>query len=103
MRINHYRFPEDTPSEDKLKEGCAVVLKNGCRIHADTIPEDKADLVDYIDDTLSGITVTQAKSLLRKYGGAAVTEHIDRDGCLFETTPILLKGNNSRHRYNRHL
>lgn len=103
MKINHYRFPENTPTEDKLKEGCAVVLKDGSRIYADAIPKDKADLVDYVDDTLGGITVTHAKSLLRKYGGTAVTEHIDRDGCCFETTPVQLKGNNSSHKYNRHL
>lgn len=103
MRINYYRFPENTSAEDKLKEGCAVVLKSGREIYVDAIPEDKAHLVDYIDDTISGITVTHAKSLLHKYGGTAVTEHIDRDGCCFETTPIQLKGNNSSHKYNRHL
>ena len=108
MKVNYYRFPENTPIEDKIKEGCPVFLKNGARITSvmrsyDTLLEEKADMIDYAEDVISGITITEAKNLLRKYGGSAITEHIDRDGCLFETTPIQLKGNNSRHKYNVHL
>ena len=43
------------------------------------------------------------KKLLKQYGGIAWTDHIDRDGGLFEVTEIKLKGNNSKFRYNRHL
>ena len=31
------------------------------------------------------------------------TEHIERDGGVFEVTDITLNGNNSRFKYNRHL
>jgi len=48
-------------------------------------------------------TVSNAKKLIKKQGGFAYTEHIDRDGTLFEVTPIELKGNNSRFKYNVHL
>lgn len=29
MRINYYQFPDDTPEEILLKEGCEIILKNG--------------------------------------------------------------------------
>ena len=104
MRIIHYRFPENVSVEDRKKEGCAVVLKNGFKVlRGNTDYEEKNDLVDYIEDTISGISITRAKELLRKYGGSAVMKHIDMDGCCLETTPILLKGNNSRYKYNRYL
>jgi len=47
--------------------------------------------------------VSVAKAMLRKYGGGAWTEHYERDGGLFEVTPVNLTGNNSRFKYNRHL
>lgn len=50
-----------------------------------------------------GISITTAKQLLKEKGGCAWTEHIDRDGCCFETSEIKLKGNNSRVKYNYHL
>jgi len=40
MRINHYEFPEGTPTEIMLKEGCAVILKTGEEIYVDCIPLD---------------------------------------------------------------
>ena len=51
----------------------------------------------------TGISLTCAKKLLKEKGGCAWTEHIDRDGCCFETSEIKLKGNNSRVKYNHHL
>ena len=48
-------------------------------------------------------SVSFAKKLLRAIGGNAYTQHFDRSGGLFETTPIRLTGNNSRHHYSRHL
>ena len=49
------------------------------------------------------VSISAAKKLLKDKGGFAWTEHYDRDGGLFETTPIKLSGNNSRFKYNRHL
>lgn len=103
MRLNYYRFPEDSDPMDRFKEGCGVILKSGSEIWPETIPDDKWPLIDRIDDTLGGITVTAAKKLLRQYGGCAWTEHIERDGGVFEVTDIKLTGNNSRFKYNRHL
>ncbi len=80
MRLNWYKFPNDIAEEIKAAEGL----------------QDEEDMI-------GGITVTRAKQLLRKYGGSAWTEHYDRDGGLFETTPITLAGNNSKFKYNRHL
>ena len=103
MRLTYYRFPEDTPEDVLLSNGCGVVLKDGSEIFPDSIPEDKRPLVDHINTTLSGVSITTAKKLMKQYGGCGWTAHIDRDGCVFETTPIQLKGNNSRFKYNRHL
>ena len=51
----------------------------------------------------TGISLTLAKQLLKSRGGCAWTEHIDRDGCCFETSEIKLKGNNNKVKYNHHL
>lgn len=61
------------------------------------------DVVDYIERTVTGISVTAAKKLLKSYGGSAWTEHFERDGGFFESTPIQLNKNNSNYSYNRHL
>lgn len=80
MRINYYKFPENI-SNDVLKE---YGLRDG----------------EYI---LDGMTVSEVKKLIKKYGGVGYTIHCERDGTLFETTPITLNGNNSKFKYNRHL
>ena len=49
------------------------------------------------------ISIKEAKKLLKSNGGEAWIEHYDRDGGLFEVTPILLNSNNSKHKYNHHL
>ena len=103
MRLHYYRFPESSDPMDRFKEGCAVILKSGSEIYPETIPDDKWPLVDRIDDTIGGISITHAKKLLRQYGGSAWTEHIDRDGSCFEVAQITLTGNNSRFKYNHHL
>ena len=103
MRLHYYRFPADSDPEVRVKEGCAVVLKSGSRLWPETIPEDKWPLIDHVEDTVDGVSITHAKQLLRKYGGSAWTEHCERDGGVFEVTEITLQGNNSRFRYNRHL
>lgn len=103
MRIHSYRFPEDSDAMVRYSEGCGVILKTGETIYPESIPDDKWLLIDRIDDILSGISITHAKQLLRKYGGSAWTEHCERDGGCFEVTEIQLTGNNSRFRYNHHL
>ena len=80
MRIHYYKFPEGT-SKDVMKE---YGLNND-------------------EDTLSGISVSEVKRLIKTYGGVGYTMHCERDGTLFETTSITLKGNNSKFKYNRHL
>ena len=102
MRLTYYRFPEGTADDILVQNGCAIVLKNGGTIYKDFIPEDKRDLIEYIEDTIF-CTVSAAKKLIRQYGGTAWTEHIDRYGSCFEVTPIVLEGNNSRFKYNHHL
>lgn len=103
MRFHYYMFPEHTDPQTLLQEGCGVILKNGSTIWPETIPEDKWNSIDRIDTVLYGISIKHAKKLLKTYGGSAWTEHYDRNGSLFESTPITLKGNNSRFQYNRHL
>lgn len=80
MRINYYKFPENI-SNDVLKE---YSLRDG-------------------EYTLDGMSVSEVKKLIKKYGGVGYTMHCERDGTLFETTPITLNGNNSKFKYNRHL
>lgn len=80
MRIHCYKFPQGTSD--------AVLKENG---------------VSDNDDTLSGISLSEVKKLMKMYGGVGYTMHLERDGTLFETTPITLKGNNSRFKYNQHL
>lgn len=103
MRLNYYEFPENTPENILLENGCAVIKTNGDEIYPEFIPEDKRYLVDHIDRTLHGVSVSHAKALLKEYGGAAWTEHCERDGGVFEVTEIQLKGNNSNFKYNHHL
>lgn len=103
MRLHYYQFPEDSDPMTRFNEGCAVILKSGSEIHPESIPDDKWPLIERIDDTLGGITITAAKKLLKKYGGSAYTMHCERDGSVFEVTDITLKGNNSRFKYNHHL
>jgi len=103
MRLNYYQFPAETAENILLENGCGVVLKDGDTIYPDSIPDEYRKLVDYIDDTVYGCSVTTAKKLLKQYGGRAWTEHCDRSGGCFEVTPITIKGNNSRFTYNHHL
>jgi len=85
-----------------LECGCGVELKSGDVIYPDNIPDEYRDMVAGFTD-ISGCSISTAKKLLKQYGGSAWTEHFDRDGGFFESSPIVLKGNNSRVKYNRHL
>ena len=123
MRIHYYRFPDDISADVRAEHG-ADTISNTCRVrpeHYDNPDNDRPSKgcpqfdgsIGCIDcsnlvcveaeDTISGISITRAKALLKKFGGSAWTSHIDRDGGVFETTAIELKGNNSRHKYNQHL
>lgn len=103
MRLSYYRFPEGTPEEILLREGCAVILKSGREIWPDSIPDDKRHLVDCVADIVGPTSITRIKQLMKQYGGRGFTMHYERDGGLFETTDIKLKGNNSKFKYNHHL
>ena len=68
------------------------------------IPEEISDeVLDYNFPFRMNCSVSFAKKLLKKYGGKAYTQHIDRDGGVFEVTPVELGKNNSKHKYNVHL
>lgn len=101
MRITYYTFPEELNVRDR-----ALAYKQ--------IVEGKEDITEVpkeiSDKTLErnfpmeiDCSVRLAKKLLKKFGGKACTCHFDRDGGLFETTPVKLGQNNSKHKYNVHL
>ena len=103
MRITYYCFPKESSPRLRCAYGARSIFKDGWRCHLypkayDSNIED-IDHVDYEINT----SVRRAKKLLKKYGGTAYTHHCDRTGGVFEVTYIELKGNNSKHKYNRHL
>lgn len=102
MRLTYYKFPENTPENVLLQNGCEIILVTGDSVHSETIPENKRPLVSRIERVLS-CSVKTAKMLLKQYGGCAWTEHFERDGTLFEVSDIKCTGNNSFFNYNRHL
>ena len=83
MRLTYYRFPDNTPKD---------VITDLC----ESTDETK-------DSNVCCCSVSFAKKMLKQYGGYAWTEHIDRDGSVFEVTEVKLAGNNSRFKYNHHL
>lgn len=96
MRLNYYMFPEDGSADDNTRydegaDGYEGYTENGQKVCT------KAGY------TVGGISVSHAKELLKKYGGHAWTEHIERNGAVFEITDIEIGKNNSRFKYNRHL
>ena len=119
MRLNYYQFPEGVDAQTRFQNGAEAVGGDpsragsecgqgrescrGCEIHDGFWGDCPHFIVNDAEDTLGGIKITAAKNLLRQFGGRAWTSHIDRDGGVFETTPIRLAGNNSKHKYNRHL
>lgn len=60
------------------------------RIHYYTSPDGQTE---------SGLSLTEVKKRMKKFGGSGYTQHFDRDGSFQETTPIVL-GNNARTTYN---
>lgn len=104
-RRNFYRFPEDM---EITKE---MAVEDGEEHTEYGYPKDlgwfdrgeEAGCYDFTASrTLEG-KVSTIKKLMKMFGGHGFTEHYERDGGLFETTPILLKGNNTKFKYNRHL
>lgn len=48
--------------------------------------------------TESGLSLTEVKKRMKRFGGCGCTQHFDRDGSFQESTPIVL-GNNARTTY----
>ena len=103
MRVTYYTFPEEVSLADcidaylKAKGWTPDMNDREDKVHYRNL---KQKIEEYGEIEC---TVSFAKKMLRAIGGNACTQHFDRRGCLFETTPITLVGNNSRHQYNRHL
>lgn len=101
MRITYYTFPEAVSVRERV-----LIIKQVVEGRTDftEVPADVRDevLEKNFPETID-TSVSVAKKLMKAYGGSACTCHFDRDGGLFETTAVTLKGNNSRHKYNRHL
>ena len=103
MRVTYYTFPAEVSPADciaaylQAKEWEPDMNDRGDMVHYRNL---KGKIEEYGEIECS---VSFAKKLLRAIGGNAYTQHFDRSGSLFETTPIRLAGNNSRHQYNRHL
>ena len=113
MRLHYYRFPDTVDAQTCFLNGAAAIGGGECGLGRESCracPEcddgwsscSRFHVTD-AEDTAEGISITAAKKLLREFGGAAWTEHYERDGGLFETSEIKLNGNNSRFKYNRHL
>lgn len=103
MRVTYYTFPEEVSPADcisaylKAKGWTPDMNDRADKVHYRNL---KQKIEEYGEIECS---VSFAKKLLRAIGGNAYTQHFDRSGCLFETTPIRLTGNNSQHHYSRHL
>lgn len=102
MRITYYYFPDSLPLDERIS---AYLAASGVKLDmADRF--DRCRFRTISEEVGSGriaVPITIAKKLLRSIGGEAETHHIERDGTVFEVTPVKLVGNNSRHKYNRHL
>ena len=83
MRVAYYKIPENiTENEARYELQCSFdEFKKG-----------------WMEES-----VKRVKELIKKYGGCGIIEHYDRAGHLFEVTHIKVNGNNSKHKYNKHL
>lgn len=99
MRISYYRLPQELTAREQYR---ILKAEGWCNR-----PEPPKELTDEEILECMGInhqcSISTAKAMMKKYGGCGWTEHYERDGGLFEVTPIKLTGNNSRFKYNRHL
>lgn len=111
-RLHYYQFPDNIDAHTRFLNG-ALNLKGDCTLGKSSCrecpvssegwqecPNYKCEAAENI---ISGTTVSNAKRLLKAFGGFAWTEHCERNGGVFEVTEIKLQGNNSRYKYNRHL
>ena len=114
MRLNTYQFPDGIDPHTRYLHGAVCTFgqcdvsgsswkgcsyfdgNSGCMDCSHYCAQVSADVIE-------GISITTAKKLLRLFGGQAWTQHIDRDGCVFETTRIQISGNHSKVKYNHHL
>lgn len=111
-RLHYYQFPDEIDAHSRYMNG-ALNLKGectagqptcrACTVCANGWRECEKFKCLEAEMIIGGTTLTNAKRLLKKFGGAAWTEHCDRDGGVFEVTDIKLKNNNSSFKYNRHL
>lgn len=111
-RLHYYQFPNGIDAHTRYLNGamningqCSIgaTTCRGCTVCAEGWRECKHYKCLESEGTIGGITLSEAKRLLKKFGGAAWTEHCERNGGVFEVTTIELQGNNSRFKYNKHL
>ena len=112
MRLHYYRFPEGIDHHTKYLNGAERLTGEcfkgrdsckDCDFCAAGWQECEYFRCTYAANVVYCGTVTAAKQLLKKFGGSAWTEHCERNGTVFEVTPIELGKNNSRFKYNHHL
>ena len=106
MRINYYYFPKEMTPRERFAAYVKVFGEDvndwrGKPLVTDDTSDE--DIERHFPAEVEACKVSDAKKFLRLCGGSAFTQHFERDGGLFETTEIKLKGNNSRFKYNRHL
>lgn len=99
MRFTYYTFPLSFTAREQYE----ILKKEGLTCLPPPPPNLSDDEIYRILGGRYLCSITTAKKMIRKYGGYGYTEHYDRNGTLFESTEIKIKGNNSRFRYNRHL
>lgn len=101
MRITYYCFPNSMSVRERALAYKQIVEG---RHDIKEIPADVSD--ERLEKNFPvefDTTVTMAKKLMKIYGGHAWTNHIDRDGGVFEVSEVKLKGNNSRFKYSHHI
>lgn len=109
MRINYYEFPENIDAHTRWQNGACRIsgyctLGKSCRdCEHGWYDECGFYKCTKAENLVEGCSIKNAKNLLKQFGGCAWTDHCDRDGSVFETTSIMLTGNNSQFKYNHHL
>ncbi|MDR0920641.1 MAG: hypothetical protein LBM93_15545 [Oscillospiraceae bacterium] len=114
MKLNYYQFPDTVDEQTRADLGCMVLYETHCseeetescyRLHPteewrgepkklwNCVSCDKC--VTSVGNNLGGLTITEVKKLMKKYGGCGYTTHADRDGSIQEYTDITL-GNNRK-------
>lgn len=90
MRITYYRLPQDLPAREQYKILKAEGFTSLC--------EPPQDMTDEEILKVLGINhqckLTEAKRMIKKYGGSGFTEWFDRDGSFTDSTALAVKGRN---------